>query len=381
VDVDRVAEALARWGRAARALPQGPLFHDAQPLVCNGQRLGRILPGRGVLLDADLHKLGIHKPIPNVLERTPWARLAEFMADDRGTVTSLSDLLAGQNRQIFTISDQFRAAVARYVGQQFDAIASAVTFTNFTTGSGILTGALNRTFCAGSYTATIPDPPAGKKKYLLGLSMLYSTGAGTGFGMGMLVDILSVIGNLDATSTAAQTFSSAALTRFTSGIGVYYAVCGSNNSGSTPSTTVTATIGYTNAAGTSGRSANFVYDDIVGSALLAIWDGTIENNLLAHPLQAGDSGVQSIQSLTLSSGNGITAGTKLGILIYKPLYFMHSIADNNTMVERDMRAEPECVVELPVDGGGVLGYHSLLWCNGTGTTTTTNTFTGVVCEA
>lgn len=126
----------------------------------------------------------------------------------------------------------------------------------------------------------------------------------------MLVDRLSHQGGLAANTTSAQTTNlpTAALTRYTTGDGVmialevYTAPSDGNNAG--------VTVSYTNQAGTSGRSAT----------------GRIgfTTNGIAYPgytvfcaLQAGDTGVRSVESVTMGSALG-TAGN-FGVTLYKPL--------------------------------------------------------------
>ena len=124
----------------------------------------------------------------------------------------------------------------------------------------------------------------------------------------MVVDLLNVSGGLNGTLTTAQTTNlpTAALTRYTSGEGVMagiviYTIIGT--------TATTVTISYTNSAGVSGRT----------STATTIGGGFYRETglLIPIPLQAGDTGIRSIESVTLAATTG-TAGN-FGVCLFKPL--------------------------------------------------------------
>ena len=113
-------------------------------------------------------------------------------------------------------------------------------------------------------------------------------------GMLLLCDRLWHNGGLSATSTSAQsitspTFPARDANGATSGVGVYV---GLEVSAATGAGTPTLTLAYTNSDGTASRSATNVDATVASSAA-----GTFYR----IGLQAGDVGVQSIQSLTLSA--------------------------------------------------------------------------------
>ena len=124
----------------------------------------------------------------------------------------------------------------------------------------------------------------------------------------MVVDLLNVSGGLNATLTTAQTTNlpTAALTRHTSGEGVMAGIVVYTIIGTTQTT---VTISYTNSAGVSGRisTATTIGGGFYREAGL----------LIPIPLQAGDSGIRSIESVTLAATTG-TAGN-FGVCLYKPL--------------------------------------------------------------
>lgn len=128
----------------------------------------------------------------------------------------------------------------------------------------------------------------------------------------ILVDMLNVSGGLSGIVTTAQTTNlpTAALTRFTSGEGVMIGLCIWTFVGGT-STTVT--VSYTNQAGTPGQI----------STVTQIGGSNIANNagrMIPIPLAAGDTGVRSVESVTLAGTTG-TAGN-FGVCLFKPLAMM-----------------------------------------------------------
>ena len=137
---------------------------------------------------------------------------------------------------------------------------------------------------------------ASEDTFLAQLSLVGST-AGTFF----MYDRLWHNSALNGTLNTAQAFTQPALTRHTDGVGVeiwleWYAVTGS--------TAVTATVSYTNSDGVSGRS---------GTCSIAA--SPVVGQMIPVALQAGDKGVSSVQSVTLSATTG-TAGN-FGVTLLK----------------------------------------------------------------
>lgn len=124
----------------------------------------------------------------------------------------------------------------------------------------------------------------------------------------VLVDLLNQSGGLDGTLATAQTtgLPTAALTRYTNGEGV---MVGLVIYVATGATSTTVTISYTNQAGTPGR---------ISPATL--FGGSLTNqvaSLIPIPLADGDTGVRSVESVTLAGTTG-TAGN-FGVVMFKPL--------------------------------------------------------------
>lgn len=144
------------------------------------------------------------------------------------------------------------------------------------------------------------NPGGARQKWLLGIEAIASQ-----IGALILYDRLLQMGGLDGTVTTAQTVGGT-LSRYTGGDGnaiwleIYTAL------GAT-ATTVTAS--YTNQAGTTGRTTTAV---TIGGT------GWNEAGRLIHlPLQAGDTGVRAVASVTLAATTA-TAGN-FGVTIAHPL--------------------------------------------------------------
>lgn len=124
----------------------------------------------------------------------------------------------------------------------------------------------------------------------------------------IIYDRLSHQGGLSGTVTTAQTTNlpTAALTRFTSGVGVMaalecYTVIGT--------TATTITMSYTNSAGTASRTAPlFTYGGASDSKV-----GTF----VPIPLQIGDVGVKSVENVTLTATTAVAGA--FGVTLWKPL--------------------------------------------------------------
>lgn len=127
-------------------------------------------------------------------------------------------------------------------------------------------------------------------------------------GIYFVVDRLSHQGGLDGTLTTAQTTNlpTAALTRYTSGVGVMIGLTIYTSIGAT-ATTVTAS--YTNQAGTSGQTT---IAQAIGTST-----ANTSSRMILLPLAAGDTGARSVESVTLAATTG-TIGN-FGVTLFKIL--------------------------------------------------------------
>lgn len=148
------------------------------------------------------------------------------------------------------------------------------------------------------------NPAGGSSKSIIGVRF-----SALNPGQYMVIDRLSHQGGLSGTVTTAQTTNlpTSALTRYTSGEGVMLGLTIYTQIGTT-ATTVTAT--YTNQAGTGSRVTPLV-----------VFGGTAfreAGRTILLPLQAGDTGVRSVESVTVTAST-TTAGA-FGVVLFKPLY-------------------------------------------------------------
>ncbi len=124
----------------------------------------------------------------------------------------------------------------------------------------------------------------------------------------MLIDRLSHQAGLSGTAAGAQTTNlpTAALTRYTSGDDV---MIGLEIYTTIGATATTVTVEYTNEAGVGGRVTPLVVIGATGNR-----EGT---RFLQLPLQQGDKGVRSVESVTLTATTGAVGN--FGVTLYKTL--------------------------------------------------------------
>jgi hypothetical protein len=140
----------------------------------------------------------------------------------------------------------------------------------------------------------------------------------------LLIDRLNeqggLVGNLNTTQTT--NLPTAALTRYTSGVGVQI---GLHIYGTWGTTNTTVSVSYTNSAGTPGQTGVITMIDTPGPAVF-YWVG----------LQSGDVGAKSVESVTLSVSTG-TAGNG-SVFLFKPLAYLGDECDD--AIEHDPRSIP-----------------------------------------
>ncbi len=158
-------------------------------------------------------------------------------------------------------------------------------------GSGAAPGGTPGIAPTSSTVGAIPftNPGGVNSLYLARLEV-----SGTVAGSLILYDRLVTVSGLSGTVATAQTISSTALTRSTTGANVslwieWYTATGS--------TATTVTFSYTNQAGTSGQT----------TPSLAFPATPVAGQMLPVPLAAGDTGVRAVSTGTLALSTG-TAG-------------------------------------------------------------------------
>lgn len=175
----------------------------------------------------------------------------------------------------------------------------------------------------------VPTTAAAPDNTLLGAMGQQNGGSGTLTLMGALfqaqnpgsfiiADRLSHQGGLSGVTTGAQTTNlpTAALTRHTSGEGVMIGLTIYTQIGTTA---VGVTVTYTNQSGTGSRVSPSTV--IGGTAFREA------NRMIQIPLQEGDTGVRSVESVTISATTG-TAGA-FGVTLFKPLYVLVASTGNS----------------------------------------------------
>lgn len=188
------------------------------------------------------------------------------------------------------------------------------------------------------------------------------TGQATQAGVLMLVDRLWHNGGFTITSTSAQTVNSATwpardATGTTDGAGV---LLGLEVSAACGAAAPTITVSYTNSAGTSGRSATnwFATANSPGAGAF-----------FPIGLQAGDLGVRSVQSLTLSAS--WVSGT-INLVAYRPLAFLDLVAGSvpNALdmlqagMPRMFNGTVPALIFSPVTTSNTIVQGSIVWTQG-----------------
>lgn len=207
----------------------------------------------------------------------------------------------------------------------------------------------------------IPAVSTGRLTFLGGRFSCMPTSTTAGGAAGIMIDLLNINGGLNATLTTPQTTNlpTAALTRYTSGEGVMAGVVVFSQIGNT---ITTITISYTNQAGAPGRTST--------ATQFGQTNYRESNSFIPIPLQAGDTGVRSIESVTVLATTG-TAGN-FGVCLYKPLA-MVSFESTTGQAPLDS-----------VSSGGIIGSlceidpNACLTFLGNGTTNSTNIFGSVI---
>jgi hypothetical protein len=150
----------------------------------------------------------------------------------------------------------------------------------------------------------IPNATSGKLQIIGGR---FNT-SGIAGAMPVAIDLLNVSGGLSGTVTTEQTTNlpTAALTRHTGGDGVRIGIIIYTLVGTTATT---ISVRYTNQAGTANRTSTVTAFGASGFREV--------NRLIQIPLEAGDTGVRSVEGVTLTATTG-TAGN-FGVCLFKPL--------------------------------------------------------------
>lgn len=158
----------------------------------------------------------------------------------------------------------------------------------------------------------------------------------------VIADRLGHTGGLSGVTTTAQTTNlpTAALTRYTTGVGVMAALEIYSQLGTTATT---CTVEYTDNDGNTGQvSPTFPIGGGTGAAL----DCKVQGRMLTVPLLAGDKGVRAVANVDLLATTG-TAGN-FGVTLFKPLFFVPMIR-GMTIVSDPLLSLGACGMEEVLD--------------------------------
>ena len=198
----------------------------------------------------------------------------------------------------------------RHRGYALAAGTPASCWTGFDGASGSVPNPTTAVATNNATAGAICAPGASRIVQITGAQTQSIVAGDTSTGVVIVADRLSHQGGLVGNSTSTQTTNlpTAALTRYTSGEGVWIALEIYLALGSTQTT---ATISYTNQAGTAGRT---------GTCQLG-GTGTYQalSQMVFVALQAGDTGARSVESVTLTASTGIAGN--FGVTLFRPLSF------------------------------------------------------------
>lgn len=351
-DVDALARNLAVLARQAAAMPpayMGAGIHEPciAPRAAIGQSsngsIGKMLDGKGLLLEGDLKDLGILRPIPHVYERTLTRRLYDKLGDERGAITTYDGIVNARASSNFYDTVWGKASITT-VASAWSSMYRAGGFPAAGTYSNIPSGAAKNSSDAGGLMLGFPNPSGGNSAYLATVGMI----AGQQVNCFLFVDLLVAAGNILLTTASAQTVTPTALTRYTTGAGVYMTFEVTTAAGGTAQN---VTVSYTNQAGTSGQSTGAVA--LTASAIVQRLEPVGAG--LPMALASGDYGVRTLATVTMS---GTNTGGPIALNLFKPLAFIPGLVAN-VYGEKDTTITLDTLVPMPVDGSGNVGCVAL----------------------
>lgn len=303
--------------------------------------LGRVLPGKGIYIDADLKKLGINRPIPWVFERSPFLRLMDRLRyDERGAITTYDGIInarANGKGQDIVVAKSSITTVAAFWYDTFRAGGNPAAGVYNSTTAPTVTATDRAT--TGAWSQYISNPGGTDKEYLIAIGW----GSTSAHNFAILVDQHQQAGSFRLTVTTAETVASP--TNVVRNYGP-----GSSGTGNeivftvttarTTPTTSNLTVKYTDEGGNTSTPA---------TAMLANADPV--DRCLALPdqgspfmaLATGDIGVRQL-SETTKAATADAAGIVAGQVVY-PLAFVPGLAAS-TYIERDAPMNIDGLTEL-----------------------------------
>lgn len=198
-------------------------------------------------------------------------------------------------------------------------------------------GAVHNSASAGAVPLTVPG--GGRTKYLLNFGANHLSGVN----VVLMVDLLVACGNIPMNASP-TTINSTALTRYTDGNGVMAIL---EVTTVFPIASPTMTLTYTGSVNGAGQSSA----TMTMTSQCAIYRLQPIGAGCVIPLASGDTGVVSVETLTLSAtmASGVVA-----LLLYKPLVFLPTLS-STSWVERSVPAALGGIQVLPVGSDSALG--------------------------
>jgi len=357
VDVDQIATKLLDLGWSARQM--APAWQHAgirQPAMGpDGQFIGWMLPGRGLLLDGlDTKKLGITRDMPYVYDYSPFARKRDYF------MRRLRDL---HRSEVGAITTYDGIISARAGGKARDAVfqkGSITTVAAFwydtwvcagTGGTGVFLNttaptdaALNSSSVGSLFSGTPFDPTGSDKSYLLTFGMA----ASQPHFWGLLIDRHISGGNYRLSVDPAETTGTPdTVTRdYGGGAGVGAQLIATVTTARATPGAGTWLINYLDEGGAAGATTAVALQAVTDpvNRLLAPGATTAANGHPFFPLAAGDTGVKQIVSSDRAATLDTTGGVAISIV--QPLVWIPGLNTSNVYIERDLPSDLTGLIEL-----------------------------------
>lgn len=170
----------------------------------------------------------------------------------------------------------------------------------------------------------------------------------------MLCDYVMYYPFIDGDDTATQVFdNTVTLPRYTTGAGVQAMLVSQGSY----TGNVTFNITYTNQNGDTGRTSPLVTTNTAALAATIVNSGTAAGNAGPFiPLQAGDYGIRSVESITFTSPNGGI----LALVLVKPLFEIGIEEVTATFVTpSQLENFSDCLTGIDIEDGAYLNFICL----------------------
>lgn len=376
-DIDVLGNNLAYWGGLARAMP--PAWAGAcisQPIGTDGGKLGRMLPGKGLLLDTDLKELGFRKPPQYVYERSlflrltdKWARRkvsdrmrAALAANHIGYSIDLLDRLVSERGALSTYDGIVSARVAQTgapldivinkpsvtsVANQWHSLfmqagtpaAATITATNGAIMTAANSGAWNIPWQAANTSTTNRNV------------LSFGWASSQQLNMALLHDVLWAGGPYTVGASGTTSITQPALTRNTGGAGTLIITEVTTLFGGTAATMGINYHNQANAAQT-GTAVGVRSTAAIVTMLQPSLSGNLANNQPWFVYNSGDYGARTVDAIVMG-GTAMSTGA-VNAYLYFPLLWVPGVA-SNAYIERDSTVQIDGLIALAQDTSFISG--------------------------